>query len=224
MYLSINKVSKIIKKNQILNQVDFSVKKNSIFGIIGNNGAGKSTLLKIIATVTPTTQGTVTLDEKKVLQEDKSVQRRISYFIDHLPPENDLTGEEYVVIYLTYKGINDIKSILKREWPFSMEAHRHKKIKTYSQGMKQKLGIIAATIGQQELIILDEPHNSLDPRSTIQLREYLKQLISGGSTIILTSHTLTEITTVCDNVLVLEKGNIKGILQNNELENLEQLL
>lgn len=105
-----------------------------------------------------------------------------------------------------------------------MDEHKYKKIKKYSQGMKQKLGILTATLTNFKVILLDEPHNSLDPASMIELRNYILALKEQGSTIILSSHSLSEISLICDSVIILDNGEVKTILSDSKIDMIESYL
>lgn len=219
--IEFNNVSVVLKNKKILNNLNFVVGNNSVFGIVGNNGAGKSTLLKTIATIIPISQGKIHMPKYK--QQNVS-KENVSYLIEDSELDNKLSGYEYVFLYMAYKGITNIKNILRKEWPFDMEVYKHKKIHTYSQGMIQKTRIIAALFSNDSVILLDEPHNSLDPKSIIELRKHIKKKVQHGATIIISSHSISEVKEICDRILLLDNGEVSQILEKENFNMLESLI
>lgn len=195
----------IINKNsqKIINNVSLEINSRSIYGIIGDNGIGKTTFLKAIAGLIDINEGLITYTHNDFISSDK-----LGYFIGVDYFDTNMTGYDNLYIYLTYKGIKDVKELLIKEWPLGMEKYKFVKVKKYSQGTLQKLGIIAATIAPSyTLILLDEPHNSLDPKSILQLRRYIETLNDKGITFIISSHTIGELTKICEKIFLMKKDN-----------------
>jgi len=195
--LSANNVSYSVKRNKILDSISFTVNDGEILGIVGENGAGKSTLLKILAGIIKPQSGDIKYNDENLgfLIEDPSLY----------PYKTGKNHLEYIMKInkcTDYKEYNDITNLLVTPEILN------KKIKKYSLGMKQKLGILTAVLGNKSLIILDEPTNSLDYNSIPQLRELLYYLKRQGKTIIITSHILTEIERLCDRVIILTNGAV----------------
>jgi len=219
--IEFDNVSIVLKNTKILNNINFVIDKNSVFGIVGNNGAGKSTLLKTLATIIPISQGEIHMAKYEF---PKSLKKNVSYLIGDSGLDNNLSGYEYVFLYMAYKGITNTKKILSKEWPFDMEDYKHNKIRTYSQGMIQKTRIIAALYSSDSIILLDEPHNSLDPKSIIELRKHIKKKVQQGATIIVSSHSINEVKEICNRILLLENGEVSQILEKENFSMLESLI
>jgi ABC-2 type transport system ATP-binding protein len=190
-----------------LDDLNLSVSPGTIFGLLGPNGAGKTTLVKILLGVTLPTSGSARILEKDI--KEYSVRSRIGYL-----PENHkfplyLSGEEVLRYFgrlsgtddtLLDKRIDELLSIVK------LLAWKKRKVKTFSKGMMQRLGIAQALINDPELIFLDEPTDGVDPIGRIEIREILSRLKNEGKTIFLNSHLLSETEMICDRVGILNKG------------------
>lgn len=189
---------KSTKKN-ILNDITFEVDSGEILGIVGKNGVGKSTLLKIISGQYIPSKGHVDYSGN-----------RVGFLIEEPGLYEYKTGLEHLNYYLEINRCNreERDEIFQYIKILGTSDFLDKKIKNYSQGMKQKLGILTAIVGRPSLIILDEPTNSLDFTAIVKLRELVLLLKSKGYSIILTSHILTEIEKVCDKVIILDQGQI----------------
>ena len=153
-----------------------------------------------------------------------NLKKDIGFHIENTPVYEFLTGYEYISIIAKYKGVKKEDTFLDSIWPLGMDDYKSNKIKTYSQGMKQKLGILSSTLTNYKLILLDEPHNSLDPTSIIELRNYILGLRDKGSTIVLSSHSVSEVIRLCDYVLILENGKVKDIIRKDKFRFLEDYL
>jgi ABC-2 type transport system ATP-binding protein len=192
-----------------LKDFSLSVNSSSIFGLLGPNGAGKTTLVKILLGITFPTSGSA-----KILGSDISdyqIRRRIGYL-----PENHkfplyLNGEEVLRYFGRLAGADDTKINSKIDELLSLVkllTWKKRKIKTYSKGMMQRLGIAQALINDPELIFLDEPTDGVDPIGRVEIREILKNLKDSGKTIFLNSHLLSETEMICDRVGILNKGQL----------------
>lgn len=218
--------SSLIKKRQVTALKDFSlnVDSASFFGLLGPNGAGKTTLVKILLGITHLSKG-----DAKVLNSDISdykLKKRIGYLPENhkLPPY--LTGEQCLNFF--GKFFDYSASELKRKIDelltiTHMYDWRNHKIKTYSKGMMQRLGLAQALLNDPELIFLDEPTDGVDPIGRKEIRNLLLELKNQGKTIFLNSHILQEVELVADRVAILNKGQIVRQGKINELadDNLE---
>jgi ABC-2 type transport system ATP-binding protein len=198
-----------LKKNnvQALSSLNLKVDSGMIFGLLGPNGAGKTTLVKILLGITHPTSGSA-----KILNEDISnykVKKRVGYL-----PENHrypfyLTGEGVLKFFGKLSGIEDnnldkkVDSLLAM---VKMEKWKKTKIKNYSKGMMQRLGLAQAIINDPELIFLDEPTDGVDPIGRKEIRDLLLELKNKGKTIFLNSHLLSEVELITDRVAILNKG------------------
>lgn len=218
--LEVYNVSKKIGKEKILSNISFCVKKNSIFGIVGPNGSGKSTLFKIILGLYKSDSGYIKINGYDLNNDFEKALEKVGSVIEIPNMYENMTGLENLELFKNmFKGIeeNKIKDIVRL---VNLEKSIGKKVKTFSLGMKQRLGLAQALLNSPSLLILDEPTNGLDPCGIIELREFLKSL---NITIVISSHILSEIQSICDEVLILNKGEIQEIFKIKpnfkELEN-----
>lgn len=208
--LEVYNINKKIGKEKILNNISFCVKKNSIFGIVGPNGSGKSTLFKIILGLYKSDSGYIKINGYDLKEDFEKALERVGSVIETPNMYDNLTGLENLELFKRmFKGVheNKVKDIVRL---VSLEKSIGKKVKTFSLGMKQRLGLAQALLNNPLLLILDEPTNGLDPCGIVELREFLKSL---NITIVLSSHILSEIQNICDEVLILNKGEIQEIFK-----------
>jgi ABC-2 type transport system ATP-binding protein len=195
------------RKVTALSNLNLSITPGTIFGLLGPNGAGKTTLVKILLGITYPTSGSANMLGTDIT--DYMMRKKIGYL-----PENHkfplyLNGEEVLRYFGRFSGtedsvldkrIDELLSIVK------LLAWKKSKIKTYSKGMMQRLGLAQALINDPELIFLDEPTDGVDPIGRIEIREILAKLKAQGKTIFLNSHLLSETEMICDRVGILNKG------------------
>lgn len=207
--MSIIKVENITKhygRQLVLDQVSFSVEEPKILALIGPNGAGKSTLLSIITNLLQPSSGQVTIFGKP--NSDSAIFREISFMQDNTVLYDYLTGYDHLQFIADMQGLSK-ESIVKVAQMIGNESYLHKKVKSYSLGMKQHLLLAMAVINQPKLLILDEPLNGLDPSSAIRVRELLLHLYNDrGTTILLSSHNLGEIDRITTDILFLKDGKL----------------
>lgn len=209
--LSKEYVSKTFSKERIqaLNSFTFEVNEGEIFGILGPNGAGKTTLIKILLGITFRTKGEISIFGKEI--NDASYKKRVGYLPENHRFPSYLTGEQSLSFYGKLAGMNS-SEVSKKTSEFlklvDMESWRKTKIKKYSKGMLQRLGLAQALMNDPDLIFLDEPTDGVDPIGRKQIRDLLSHLRSAGKTIFLNSHLLSEVELICDRVAILNKGNL----------------
>ncbi len=196
----------------VLNIAALEIPKGQSFGLVGNNGAGKTTFFNLILDLINPTTGHVTNNE---IQVNKSEDWKpfTSSFIDESFLIGYLTPEEYFYFIGELRGMNkaDIDSFLSQfDEIFNDEILKKKKyLRDLSKGNQKKVGIIAALIGNPDVIVLDEPFANLDPTTQIRLKKLLKELtVASSATLLISSHDLGHVTEVCDRIVVLEKGEI----------------
>lgn len=200
--LSVNNISKRYGKIQAVNDLSLEVKKGQIFGILGPNGSGKTTTLSVILELIKANKG----DFQWFGQEPtKATRKRIGSVIEspnffpYLSPVNNLK----IVADIKDFGYEDIDRVLTLTGLFE---RRNTRFKTFSFGMKQRLAIASALLGNPDVLILDEPTNGLDPQGIAQIRELILSVAGLGTTIIMASHLLDEVQKICSHVAVLDKG------------------
>lgn len=215
--LEVKNLTKIIGKRKILDDISFTINEGSIIGLVGKNGAGKSTLLKTIVGLYHIDKGEIIINNFDLKKNyDKAIEN-IGCLIEEPSMYDYLTGEENLNIFrLMLKNVSEerVKEIVKL---VSLEGSIYKKLKTYSLGMKQRLGLANALLNNPKILILDEPTNGLDALGIIDLRNFLKSL--KNTTIIISSHNLSEIENICNEVIFIDKGKIIGIRKVNNKNN-----
>ena len=205
-------ISKTYNSNTVLKIDELSIPKGQSFGLVGNNGAGKTTYFSLLLDLIKPTTGSITNNDIVV---DKSEDWKpfTSAFIDESFLIGYLTPEEYFYFIGDLRGQNkaDVDALTSQfEDFFNGEIIGKKKyLRDLSKGNQKKAGIVAALIGNPEVIILDEPFANLDPTTQIRLKQILKDLAEKqGVTILISSHDLMHVTDVCERIVVLEKGEV----------------
>lgn len=197
------------EKIKALEKVSFNVGNGEIFGLLGPNGAGKTTLVKILLGITFSTEGSAMIFDKPVT--NVNVKKRIGYLPENHKFPNYLTGEQVIDYFGKLSGLkkSDLdKSTYKYLKMVGMDEWGTTKIKKYSKGMLQRLGLAQAMISNPDLIFLDEPTDGVDPIGRKEIRDVLLDLKNQGKTIFLNSHLLSEIELICDKVAILNKGEL----------------
>jgi len=218
--LNINNISKNYGRIQALDKVSFEVPEGSVFGILGPNGSGKTTTLGIILDILHASSGTFSWFG----QPSSSDQRRkIGSLLETPNFYHYLSAVDNLRITQAISGRgneNDIEEVLKI---VNLHQRKNSKFKTYSLGMKQRLAIGAALLGNPSVMVFDEPTNGLDPVGIAEIRELIKKLAKEGKTIIMASHLLDEVEKVCSHVAILKKGtllaagNVDEVLANEDI-------
>ena len=203
--------SRISKQKVLaLNDFTFEVNEGEIFGLLGPNGAGKTTLIKILLAITFPTRGTA-----KVFGMDASNSKwksKVGYLPENHKFPNYLTGEQVLSYYGRLSGLHSgvefHKKIIEMLDIMNLTQWKNTKIKKYSKGMMQKLGLAQALLNEPDLIFLDEPTDGVDPIGRKEIRDILIDLKKKGKTIFLNSHLLSEVEMICDRVAILNKGDL----------------
>ena len=194
---------------EALKGVSLRVEKGQIYGLLGQNGAGKTTLIKILLGIVSKTEGDAALLGHPA--GDAAARRRVGYLPeDHQFPGYH-TGHSLMDFYGTLYGVPAADR--RRKIPETLElvgiaGRMHSKIRTYSKGMKQRLGIAQALLHDPDLIVLDEPTDGVDPLGRREIRELMTRLKEKGHTIFLNSHLLGEVELICDRVAILQQGRL----------------
>mgnify|MGYP000628146244 FL=1 len=216
--LRTNNLTKKYKDFTALNNANITINKGDIYGLIGRNGAGKTTLMKVITTLTNKTNGEFYLFDKddSDLTETK---RRIGCLIENPAFFENLTAYQNLKYYAIQKGIVDYSQIDKVLDLVKLSDSKNKKFKTFSLGMKQRLGIAFAMLDNPDFVILDEPINGLDPIGISELRETLKKLNEESNiTMLISSHILSELYLLANRFCFIEKGKVIKELSKEELD------
>lgn len=193
-----------------VDHLSFRVEKGQIYGFLGPNGAGKSTTMNMITGYLAATEGTVTIDGKDVQKEPEEAKKHIGYLPELPPVYTDMTVGEYL------KFAAELKKIPKKDRAEQIDQvmemtqikdMKERLIKNLSKGYKQRVGLAQAILGFPEVIILDEPTVGLDPKQIIEIRDLIRRL-GENHTIILSSHILSEVSAVCDHIMIIAHGKL----------------
>ena len=206
--LAIIDVKNLTKKFRDLvavNNISFSVKKGEIFGFLGPNGAGKTTTIKAILGLIKYDKGFVKINGKDVLKDPKEVKKNVGYLPEKVSFYDKLSALQNLNFYAELKNISKDKCLPLIE-EFGLGEYANKKVGQYSKGMRQRLGLARALLGDPNIIFLDEPASGLDPRGVKWIRNKIKQLNKNGVTIFISSHILSEIQAVSTQVGIINKG------------------
>lgn len=210
--LEVHNVYKHIKKKVILNDISFDIEEGEIFGFIGPNGAGKSTMIKTMLGLYKKDKGTILINGINIDDRFEEALKLVGAIIENPDMYSHLTGMQNLKIFANMrKGISKDK-IMDYVKLVKLENRINDKLKTYSLGMKQRLGLVQALMHNPKLLVLDEPTNGLDPIGIIELREILKKINTAyGTTIFISSHILSEIENICSKVAIIDNGKIIDI-------------
>jgi ABC-2 type transport system ATP-binding protein len=191
--------------------LDLHIADGDIFGFIGPNGAGKTTTMRILATLLEPTRGSAWINGADVLKDGKKVRRMVGYMPDFMGVYDDLKVFEYLEFFAAAFGIERPKRRSVVEGVLELTDLTSKKAATVdslSRGMQQRLGLARVLIHDPKVLILDEPASGLDPRARIEMRVLLRELKRMGKTIMISSHILSELEEISDNVGIIEQGRL----------------
>lgn len=202
--LTLQGITKFYGRIQALNDVSFEVPEGSVFGILGPNGSGKTTLLGIVMDVLKSNKGNFLWFGQPA---DEDQRKKIGTLLETPNFYHYLSGYRNLNITSAIKkrGKDDIQQVLEK---VNLSQRQHSKFSSYSLGMKQRLAIASALLGNPSVLVLDEPTNGLDPVGIAETRELIINLAKEGKTIILASHLLDEVEKVCTHVAILQKGKL----------------
>ncbi|EGG35630.1 bacitracin ABC transporter, ATP-binding protein BcrA [Paenibacillus sp. HGF5] len=202
-------LSKTIKGMSIVSRVNLNVRKGEIYGLLGPNGAGKTTIMKMLTGLILPTSGAIMLFGKNFSETSKEGLKRVGSIIEYPIFFEHMTAMENLQIHCEYLGYYDKRAIHQALDLVQLEGIEDKKVKDFSLGMKQRLGIARAAITKPELIVLDEPTNGLDPIGIKNMRDLIRTLNQEyGITFVLSSHILGEIEQVADRIGVIQRGQL----------------
>lgn len=213
-------LTKIYGEQTAVSKVDLHVKKGRIYGLLGRNGAGKTTIMKMILGLASITSGKVDVFGKNVKGREKRVYPRIGAIIETPGFYPNLTGTENLEIFAKLRGTAAPHAVKNALEIVGLPYKDKKLFSKYSLGMKQRLGIANAILHDPELLILDEPTNGLDPIGIAEVRDFIKELSAAqGKTILISSHILSEISLLADDIGIIDNG---VLLEESGMRELEE--
>jgi ABC-2 type transport system ATP-binding protein len=206
--IEINGVTKYYKgKVTGLDNVSFSI-GTGVFGLLGHNGAGKTTLMRLITTILCPTDGTITVLGNDTIKAGDAVRQNIGYLSQELAMYNNLSALDFVVYMARLKGLKDTSAALQTLADVGMAEYKNRKIGQLSGGMKRRVGIAQALVGNPRIVIVDEPTAGLDPEERVRFRSILSRYAKTDRTIILSTHIVEDIYQLCGQVAVLRGGKL----------------
>ncbi|MCR4796773.1 MAG: ABC transporter ATP-binding protein [Ruminococcus sp.] len=219
--INIENLTKYYGSNRAVNHISFTINDNEILGFLGPNGAGKSTTMNMIAGYLPMSDGTVTIYGADITKDPVKAKRNIGYLPEIPPVYPDMKVKEYLSFCAGLKRVprGERKSEIERVMGLlKIKDVSGKLIRNLSKGYKQRVGFAQALLGNPKFLILDEPTVGLDPNQVAEVRAIIKDLKKEHS-VIFSSHILSEVSAVCDRVIIINKGDIRAI---DTIENLEK--
>lgn len=206
------------KEIKAVNDLSFTVPAGQVYGFLGQNGAGKSTTIRMLLTLIRPSSGHIKIFGMELEKNRKEILRRVGAIIERPDLYKYLTALENMRIFAAMSGVTiSEKNLMDQLHKVGLAERAHSKVKTYSQGMKQRLGIATALVHDPELIILDEPANGLDPQGIADVRKLILHLSNDlDKTLLISSHLLGEMELIADSMLIIDKG--KKIVEGSTAE------
>lgn len=221
--ISVEHLTKWYGDFKAVNDLSFEIDEGHVYGFLGPNGAGKSTTMNIITGCLSATSGSVKIDGHDILEEPKEAKKQIGYLPEQPPLYMSETPVEYLRFVAEAKGLKgeavkkQIQEVIEQT---GLEPVKNRRISALSKGYKQRVGIAQALLGNPKVIILDEPTVGLDPIQIIDIRNLIRDL-GKDHTVIFSSHILSEVQTICDQILIIAGGKLIAF---DKPENLEKQL
>jgi ABC-type multidrug transport system, ATPase component len=216
--LQIRQLTKRIGGKTIIDGLSFDVPRGEVFGFLGPNGSGKTTTIRMIVGLMSITEGEILVNGVSVTQRFEEAMRHVGAIVENPEMYKFLTGYQNLIHYarmipgLTRQRIDEVIRLV------GLEQRIHDKVKTYSLGMRQRLGVAQAILHRPALLVLDEPTNGLDPAGIRELRDYLRRLArEEGTSVFVSSHLLSEMELMCDRVAIIQSGKLVDVRSLREM-------
>ena len=209
MHIELNHVSKIIKKNTILTNVNLEFEGGRTYGLVGTNGSGKTMLMRLLAGLIKASEGEIIVDGRKV-EYGRKLYFDMGVIIEKPEFFNDLTGMENLEMLSKLKGKITREEIRKAMERVQLDPENRKKVKEYSLGMRQRLGIAQAIMEDPDVLILDEVTNALDEGGISMVYDVLKEEKEKGKIIVISSHNRQDIDTLCDEIYLVKNHTLQA--------------
>ncbi|WP_391558019.1 ABC transporter ATP-binding protein [Robertmurraya sp.] len=215
--LEVHNLTKKIGKKLIVENVTFQIEKGEIFGLLGPNGAGKTTIIRMIVHLINRTEGKVVINGHDLDESFKEAMGEIGAIVENPEFYKYMSGMKNLKHYMRM-ATKDVSAARLDEVIrlVGLEQTIHQKVRTYSLGMRQRLGVAQALLHSPSILILDEPTNGLDPQGIREFRDYLRLLVNQGISVLVSSHLLSEMELMCDRFAIIEKGKLTHISQMKE--------
>lgn len=219
--IEVKNVTKKYGKAVAVDNISFTINEGEIIGLLGPNGAGKSTTMNMITGFIEPTEGEIIVDGYDMSRKPRKAKKEIGYMPEGVPLYTDLTVKEFVTYMAEIKQVNKkerkekVEKILEKTGLKDVE---NKLTKNLSRGYKQRVSMAGALVGEPKILILDEPTVGLDPKQITEIRTLIKEL-GKTHTVILSSHILSEVSQICNKVIIINKGKIVAVDTPENLEN-----
>ncbi|SDB81982.1 ABC transporter ATP-binding protein [Shouchella lonarensis] len=208
--LIVERLNKTMGNTHIIKDMSFALERGQIYGFLGPNGSGKTTTIRMIVSLIAADSGEVKIEGKSIRTEREEALPHIGAIVEDPDLYLYLTGKQNLIHYanmsvkpISRERINDVAKLVE------LDDAINKKVKTYSLGMKQRLGIAVSLLHEPSVLILDEPTNGLDPKGMRDLRDYLRRLArENGVTLFISSHQLSEVEMLCDRAIIIKDGHV----------------
>ncbi|MBK6380406.1 MAG: ABC transporter ATP-binding protein [Chitinophagaceae bacterium] len=219
--IKVNNLSKQFKEINAVDDLSFTVEQGDVYGFLGQNGAGKSTTIRMLLTLIKPSGGEISIFDKNLSTHRSDILKQVGAVIEKPDLYKYLSAYDNLAIFAKMSGIKADKKLLMEQLKMvGLDERAGSKVKTFSQGMKQRLGIAVALVHNPQLIILDEPTNGLDPQGIADMRNLILHLSRElGKTIVVSSHLLSEIELVANRMIIIHKG--KKIVEGKVAELLD---
>lgn len=210
--VQLKNVTKKIGNKTIIDHLSFEVPKGEVFGFLGPNGAGKTTTIRMMVGLMKITEGEILIDGQSITSNFEAAISKVGAIVENPEMYKYLTGYQNLVHFgrmsagVTKERIQEVIKLV------ALENRINDKVKTYSLGMRQRLGVAQALLARPSLLILDEPTNGLDPAGIRELRDYLRKLThEEGISVVVSSHLLSEMELMCDRVAIIQNGKLVDV-------------
>lgn len=218
--LTLDKVKKVINGKTIIKDLSFSVNEGEVFGFLGPNGAGKTTTIRMIVGLMEISEGDIVVNGKSVKKDFSEAIGQIGAIVENPEMYKFLTGYQNLLQYARMHGDISKEKIAEVVSLVGLSDRIHDKVRTYSLGMRQRLGLAQSLLHDPKLLILDEPTNGLDPAGIREIRDHLRMLTrERGMSVIVSSHLLSEMEMMCDRIAIIQNGELVDVKTINDFVN-----
>lgn len=209
---SLNKVTKMIGRKKIVEDISFELYPGEVFGLIGPNGAGKTTIIRLLVGLMSISSGDIYIQGNSIQKNFSEAIRHVGAIVENPEMYKFMTGYQNLLHYANMvEGVSKDR-IVECVKMVGLESRIHEKVGKYSLGMRQRLGLAQALLHAPKLLILDEPTNGLDPSGINELRQYIQTIAKKENvSILISSHLLTEIEAICDRIGIIQAGKLIGV-------------
>ncbi len=214
--IEVERVSRDFGPFRAVDDVSFSVRKGEIVGLLGPNGAGKTTTMRMVTGFLEPSAGVIRIDGKRIDEDPESAKRKIGYMPESAPLYSDMIVADYLEFVARVQGGDAPSRIPAIASACGISEVMHKNVGDLSRGYRQRVGLAHALIHDPEILILDEPTSGLDPNQIIEVRKLIKE-IGKTRTVIISTHILSEVETLCDRVIIISRGALVADSPTGEL-------